>query len=269
MSINDPFYWGGGGLESWGFPRPLKGYSLPKPQGPVEPMDIPIEPVAPEPEKPKPSVILKNPRWKVEKVGFLEETDISVEIEIPSEHALKTKVIFELFAMTPAGPERIVQGEGSAKSGKAKCRIPVYIPDYKDEHGHSLQTVEYYFTAKHSESDMLDGSKSAKVVSEMVERLIASHILFDRTFAPETSYLQPNHAAALEELCGTVQAWRKKHPDGKLAVFGHADAADKEESKRTLSKRRAEATLGYLMKHRSGKGFTRRRIGGLRLCRNC
>jgi hypothetical protein len=40
----------------------------------------------------KPTVILRNPKWEVEKVDFNEETDISVELDLPPEHAHKTRV---------------------------------------------------------------------------------------------------------------------------------------------------------------------------------
>jgi outer membrane protein OmpA-like peptidoglycan-associated protein len=219
-----------------------------KPESAAEPLDIPIEPVAPEPEKPKPTVVLRNPKWEIEKVGFNEETDISVELDLPKEHAHKTRVTFELFAKTPKGPERMLQCEGHAEVGKAKCRIPVYIPKYKDADGNSLQKVEYYFTAKHSESALLDGSKAPKIIDEMAERLIESHILPDLTFAFDKSFLHPKHAAALKDMCAKIKAWREKNPDGKLAVFGHADAVGKEDYNKALSERRAKSVFAFLMK---------------------
>ncbi len=220
----------------------------PEPEPELEPLDIPIEPVAPEPEKPKPSVTLRNPKWEVEKVGFNEETDISVEVDLPEKIAHRTKIAFELFAKTPDGPCLIVKGEGHAKDGKASCRIPVYIPSYKDANGNSLQKVDYYFTAKHSDSVLLNGSAKTKLVDEMSERLIESHILPDLTFAFDKSFLHPKHAAALKSMCATIKTWREKNPDGKLAVFGHADAVGKEEYNKALSERRAKSVFGFLMK---------------------
>lgn len=100
------------------------------PTGALEPMDIPSPELAPEPEKKKAAVVLRNPKWEAEKVGFNEEARISVELELPPELAHKTKVAFELFAKTPKGPERISQGEGKADGGKAIGVVPVYIPAY-------------------------------------------------------------------------------------------------------------------------------------------
>ena len=214
---------------------------------PYELLDIPSEAPA-EPEKPKPSVILRNPKWEVEKVGFNEETDISVEIDLPEEHAYKTKVVFVLFAKTPNGSERVVQGEGHAEGGKAKCRIPIYIPKCKDADGNRMEKVEYFFTAKHSESVLFDGSKTPKTITGMAERLIESHILPDLTFASGKSFLHPKHAAELKEMCMTIKAWREKHPEGKLVVFGHADVVGKEEENKALSERRAKSVFGFLMK---------------------
>ena len=205
------------------------------------------DPIA-EPEKKTPKVLLRNPKWEADKVGFNEETDISVELELPDEFAHKTKVAFELFAKTPKGPQRISQGEGHAELGKAKCTIPVYIPDYKDADGNRMQKVEYYFIAKHSESAPLNGEKSPKLVDEMADRLIESHILQDITFGSNKSVLRPSSTAALKVLCSQIKSWRAKTPDGKLAIFGHADAVGKEEPNKALSERRAKSVYAFLMK---------------------
>lgn len=218
----------------------------------LEPMDIPPAKVAPESEKKKAAVVLRNPKWEVEKVGFNEETRVSVERELPLEHAHKTKVSFELFAKTPKGPERIGQGEGKADGGKAVGTVPVYIPTYKDEDGNRMQKAEYYFTAKHSESDLLDGSKVTKLVDEMAERLIKSHILQDVTFGFDKSFLHPDQAPVLKSMCDTISKWREEYPDGKLAVFGHADAVGKEDYNKSLAERRARSLLAFLMKEPQG-----------------
>lgn len=214
----------------------------------LEPMEIPAVEVAPGPEKKKASVILSNPKWEVEKVGFNEETQVSVELELPENIAHKTKVAFELFANTPKGPERISQGEGKAEAGKAICTVPVYIPTYKDEDGNRMQKAEYFFTAKHSESDPLDGSKAPKIIDEMADRLIKFHVLPDLTFGFDKSYLHPNQADALKKMCDEIKSWREENPDGKLAIYGHADAVGKEDYNKKLSERRAKSVFGLLMK---------------------
>lgn len=218
------------------------------PAEPLEPMEIPVAETAPEPEKQAPTAVLSQPKWEAEKVGFNEEALISAHLELPKEHAHKTKVAFELFAKTPQGPERISQADGTAKDGKAICKIPVYIPNYKDEDGNRMRKVEYYFLARHSEAKPLDGSKAPKLVDEMAERLIETHILPDLTFATGKSFLHPRHAPALKEMCSRIEAWREKHPDGKLAAFGHADAVGKESDNKLLSERRAKSVFSFLTK---------------------
>ena len=222
------------------------------PSGNPEPMDIPVAEAAPVPEKKKATVVLRNPKWEVEKVGFNEETQVSVELELPPEHAHKTKVAFELFAKTPKGPERIGQGDGKAEGGKAIGTVPVYIPTCKDEDGNRMQKAEYYFTAKHSESDLLDGSKVIKLVDEMADRLIKSHILQDVTFGFDKSFLHPSQASALKAMCDAIGKWREEYPDGKLAVFGHADAVGKEDYNKGLAERRAQSILAFLLKDPQG-----------------
>ena len=136
-----------------GPPRPKR--SAPPPVPEAEPLTL--EPGNPEgtsssQSQPKVKVKLRNPVWEVEDVGFNEETWISVEAEIPPSLAHKTRVEFQLFAKTPDGPEAISKCEGNVKEGKARGKIPVYIPQYLDEEGNLLPRVEYWFTAKHRAS---------------------------------------------------------------------------------------------------------------------
>ena len=181
-------------------------------------------------------------------MGFNEDAEISVDLELPDDCAHKTRVTFELFAKTPKGPERISQSEGVSKNGKAIAKIPVYIPNYTDADGNRLRKVEYYFIAKHSEAEALDGSQSPKLVDEMAKPFLKSHILPDITFATGTSCLHPSQAVSLRVMCGRVKDWREQHPDGKLAIFGHADAVGKESDNKSLSERRALSVFAFLTK---------------------
>ncbi len=162
-------------------------------------------------EKPADKVILRNPKWEVETVGFNEETEISVEAELPESQAHKTKV----------------------------------------ESGNLLNKVKYFFTAKHSASDLLKADTAFKVVDQMAIRLFESHILEDITFATGKSQIRASQAEALKTLVDRIRAWKTRHPDGKLAVFGHADAEGREEPNKRLSERRARAVQAFLVKDAS------------------
>lgn len=251
-SFGDPFKVGFS-LSTDVFRRPRTGggraFKKPEPAAEAEPEpladDGTVDDSAEEKEKNK--VVLKNPKWEIEKVGFNEETDISVDATIP-EGESKTKVSFELFAKTPNGPENISKADANAESGKAKAKIPVYMPQFKDEEGNLLSKVEYYFTAKHSLSDLLKDESVVKVVDHMADLLIDCHILDDVTFATDKSQVRPGQAAVLKTLCDRIKEWKEKHADGKLAVFGHADAVGKEEPNKKLSERRAAAIHAFLIK---------------------
>lgn len=224
------------------------GYKLPpKPAEPEpEPETIPAAETSADPEPLAEKVVLKNPRWEIEKVGFNEETDISVEAELPEVHAHKTRVEFELFAQTPKGPESISKCEGTIEGGKAVARIPVYMPRFKDEFGNLLEKVVYYFTAKHSQSDVLKDEKKTKDVEELADPFLESHIVPDVAFATGKSF--PGKPEALKALCARLGEWKAKHKEGKLAVFGHADAIGNEDANKSLSERRAMAVHAFLVK---------------------
>lgn len=193
-------------------------------------------------------IILKNPKWDVEKVGFNEETDISVEAEVPESQAHKTRVEFELFAKTPEGTESIAKCQGTIKAGMAKARMPVYIPRFKDELGNLLSKVEYFFTAKHSLSDLLKDENVVKQVDHLAERFLECHILQDVTFATGKSFLSPRNASALKTMVTRIKDWKSKHADGKLALFGHTDAVGEDVSNKKLSERRAASVFAFLTK---------------------
>ncbi len=230
-----------------------KGGGLGRSSKPVEaePLDMAPEPVVADPVAEKAKVVLRNPAWDSADVGFNEEADISVEVELPPEHAAKKKVVFELFAKAPGGPERISQAEGMEDGGKARSRIPVYQPQYKED-GLPPKKADYYFTCKHSQSDLLKDDKANKTVDHMADRQIESHILDGLTFAFDSSFLHPAHAPLLKEMCANIKEWRKKNPDGKLAVYGHADAVGKEAYNKGLSERRARSAFSFLVKDPQG-----------------
>ena len=119
-----------------------------------------------------------------------------------------------------------------------------------------MQKVEYYFNSKHSESEALDGSKAPKLVDELAERLLQCHVLPDVTFGTGKCFIHPKQAATLKSLCDTIKAWQKENPDGKLAVFGHADAVGKEDPNKALSERRAKSVHAFLMKDAKAREAT-------------
>src|SRR6185436_1142053 len=100
--------------------------SAPKETPEADALEIPLQPLQ-EPEK-KTKVVLRNPKFDSKETRFNEETDVSVEVQLPPEHEGKKKVLFELFAKTPKGPERISQVEGFEDGGRAVGKIPVYRP---------------------------------------------------------------------------------------------------------------------------------------------
>ncbi len=260
--FGDPFRLSAGFSPADLFRKPRYGGGV---RAPKKPEPAPAEEPAPEPlsdgsedaesspakeATPAEKAVLSNPKWEVEDVGFNEETEISIEAKIPESQAHKTKVEFELFGKTPDGPESISKAQGNVADGKAKAKakIPVYIPQYKDADGNHLPKVDYYFTAKHSASDLFQDDKVVKTVDHMAERHIQSHILQDVTFATGKSFISPVNAPALQSMVGRVKEWKAKYPDAKMAIFGHADAVGQEEPNKKLSERRAESLFALLAK---------------------
>lgn len=99
-----------------------------------------------------------------------------------------------------------------------------------------------------AEPDLLSDDTVFKVVDHMADRLIKSHILQNVTFGYDKSFLRPGKAPQLKAMCDEITAWKAEHPDGKIAVFGHADGAGEDAYNKTLSERRANSVHAFLMK---------------------
>src|SRR5690606_29938408 len=109
-----------------------------------------------------------------------------------------------------------------------------------------LSRVEYFFTARHSLSDLLKDETVVKVVDHMAERLLKAHVLEDVNFATGRSFPQTGQAEDFKALAGAVKAWRDEFPEGKVAVFGNAAAVGRETDNKALSERRARAVHAFL-----------------------
>lgn len=133
------------------------------------------------------------------------------EATLPEVYAHLTKVEFELFAKTPGGPESISKCQGYIETGKATGRIPVYIPQYRDEAGNLLAKVEYFFTAKHAQSELLKDERAVKVVDKLANPFLECQILQDVTFATGKSFLSPKNAPALRNMVNRIKEWKEKH----------------------------------------------------------
>ncbi|GEM_PF-5727973 len=220
-----------------------------EPEERPEPMEIPLAPSQVEKGLGIITLVtLRNPQWLDETVGFNQETRISVEVEIDREYAHLTKINFTLFANTPGGVERISQGEGTTVKGKAIGSVPIFIPAYRDADGNPLRKVDYFFFATHSLIAPAGHPSPTKTVNGMAERVIKSHIIQNVTFTTNKCFLSPDQSPALKAMCTVIGEWRKEHPSGKLALFGHTDAVGTADPNKKLAERRARSLLGFLLK---------------------
>ena len=200
------------GSDPFGFHPPLRslrpGGSRPKPEETPEENEIGETLEAPaEPEK-KPRAILRNPKWEAAVFRCNENTDISVEGELPAGHDHKTKICFELFAKTPGGPERISGCEGYFQNGKAVGSIPVYQPQYRDESGKLLAQVQYFFTAKHSMSDLLRDEKVVREVGNRFQVVGGNSSSCEDKYSEAPDYSEWPDAWLPYRLVSRVEVWR-------------------------------------------------------------
>lgn len=107
----------------------------------------------PPPAK-KEVVTLSNPKW-VEKDGFFNDKgNATVEGNLPPSLSHLTRVNFTLFASSPSGkPERIDAKEAHLANGKASVALDLFQPSFKEPSGDPVKKCDYYFKAKHVQSD--------------------------------------------------------------------------------------------------------------------
>lgn len=127
---------------------------------------------------PKPMVRLSNPKWQGVKGYFNEKIKVSVEGEIPPESSHLTKVSFTVHAILPNGKlDRIDAQEAHIREGKATAELTLWIPNYRDEDGKTLEKCEYAFKAKHRDSQEIEsvplkgGPKSGATTSSYYLRI--------------------------------------------------------------------------------------------------
>lgn len=209
-------------------------------QSEPEPLDIPEQP-APVEKKPKePEAKLSDGAWKAPSTRFQEEAEVSVKVTLPPGKEHITRVEAELYAKRPSGPELIAKGEGHAQAdGIATISLPVYHPD-----GHTGEPVNYFLAFKHRLAEILKPESLLRKISEVALKS-ADHILVPgMCFEKNTSFIRPNSAEGMKALESRFKEWEKKHPKGKIVVFGHANADEKEP--KALSERRGQSAYAFI-----------------------
>jgi hypothetical protein len=130
------------------------------------------------PPKPKPAVRLSNPEWQGVQGFYNEKMKVTVEGEIPPESSHLTKVSFTVHAILPNGKlDRIDAQEAHIRDGRATAELTLWIPNYRDEDGKTLDKCEYAFKAKHRDSQEIEsgplkgGPKSGAATSSYYLRI--------------------------------------------------------------------------------------------------
>jgi hypothetical protein len=209
-------------------------------QSTPEPLDIPDQ-VAPVEMKPKePEAKLSDGAWKKPDTRFQEESEVSVKVTLPPGKEHITRVEAELYAKRPSGPELIARGEGHAQAdGIATITLPVYHPT-----GHTGEPVDYFLAFKHKLAEILKPESLLRKISEVALKS-ADHILVPGLcFEKNTSFIRPNSAEGMKALESRFKDWEKTHPKGKIVVFGHANADEKEP--KALSERRGQSAYAFI-----------------------
>lgn len=132
--------------------RPAQS-SLESPE--AEPLELEAEPTSIEgPPITRPQAKLANARW-MNKAGYFNETAIAtVDGEIPPESNHITRVVFTLCAKLPDGTnDKIESKEAHLKEGSASVEFTLWIPGFQDGSGQPPRKCEYFFLAKHRDSD--------------------------------------------------------------------------------------------------------------------
>lgn len=112
------------------------------------------------PPPPKPVVRLSAPGWMGTRGVFNGKMTVSVEGELPPESVHLTRVSFTVYAMLPDGrTDRIDAQEGHIRNGKATADVTLWIPDYRDADGKTLEECEYVFKAKHVQSKEIESER--------------------------------------------------------------------------------------------------------------
>jgi outer membrane protein OmpA-like peptidoglycan-associated protein len=206
-----------------------------------EPLDIPEQAEPIEKKAKEPEAKLSDGAWKKPSTRFQEETDVSVKVTLPPGKEHITRVEAELYAKRPSGPELIAKGEGHAQAdGIATITLPVYHPT-----GHTGEPVEYFLAFKHKLAEILKPESLLRKISEVALKSADHFLVPGMCFEKNTSFIRPNSAEGMKGLETRFKEWEKKHPKGKIVVFGHANADEKDP--KALSERRGHSAYAFIV----------------------
>lgn len=204
----------------------------------AEILDIPLEESASSEESPK--AVLSDPGWVKPVSLFHEEAEVSVKLLLPESKKHLTRVVAELHARTPDGPQYVVKAEGHAdENGVAFVKLPIYQPQ-----GYQGGPIEYFTVFKHVMAKALSTESHPRDVSEMAIRSADHTLIPGISFSKETSFIGPKAAAGLKDLERKAGEWEKNYPKGQIVVFGHAE--QDETDPKALSERRARSALAFI-----------------------
>lgn len=121
-----------------------------------------------QPPSTKSKPVLSNPRWGAGQ-GCLDEKILAkVDGSLPPEISHITRITFTLFAKLPDdSSQRIEVKEAHLHQGVAEVEFTLWTPGYRDQDGKTLGKADYYFLAKHRDSEEL---KSAVLPASVKRR---------------------------------------------------------------------------------------------------
>ncbi|MEO7958888.1 MAG: TIGR02594 family protein [Fibrobacteria bacterium] len=201
----------------------------------MTPVGEPVE------EKPKePEAVLSEGAWVKAETLFHEEADVTVKLKLPPGKEHITRVEVEVHAKRSSGPELIAKGEGhAAADGTATVTIPIYKPK-----NHDGGIAEYYVTFKHKLAKALEPESLLRKIQETAMKSADHELVPGIVFGTNSSFIRPKVADGLKALETKVKEWEKKHPKGKIVLYGHANADEKDG--KALSERRAQSAYAFI-----------------------
>ena len=120
----------------------------------------------------RPQAKLVNPRWKNKTGCFNEAATAIVNGELPPESSHITRVVFTLFAKLPDGTHDLIESkEAHLKEGSASVEFTLWIPGYRDGSGQTLRKCDYFFLAKHRDSEKVKSADLPGHAKENIQEL--------------------------------------------------------------------------------------------------
>jgi outer membrane protein OmpA-like peptidoglycan-associated protein len=180
--------------------------------------------------------------WVEPETKYQTEAKVFAEFKLPESIKDKKRVDFELHRKdeNPNDPPLTANGYCD-EAGRCEVKFSIFKPKQS-----SPDTVEslFWLKVKHCTGDWETKPESERLVNQTAELDFHFDMASGLHFVKNKSFIPGSQLEEFKKLESQFKAWKRKHPDGKVVIYGHAEKDEPDPY--ALSQRRAQIVYAFL-----------------------